>query len=460
MKKSIKQIALILLALAAVMSLCFSLISCDGEESGGGTTTEQKIPGIGTSDSTLAPLGTGGTGSTAASTTASNTSGTSGSTSTPTTPPPAIDLYINPLTGLRTDYNASGLRPIAVVVDNIKAAYAHQTGLSQADIIYETLVSPGISRITAIISDYSALSAICNIREAYVENIDIAGSHNAIMVSHGGASHGDFVSIATARLGGGWNEALGKNTYGYVNTAADVGFTVEGGAKYGTIKYYSKTRAEFMQNSLKNGLRTHYYTDGLARADLGGENGYDTILTTEGLMAVLNSKFSGFNQAGSTKNGNTKGFDFVAEGREKVMSGASAGNINIAMKAEKAKSTKYVAFSYDAAGKVYLRSQDGAAHKDVANGKHLSFTNVITLFTDVTGAELKGGANVCTTKVTGEGTGYYFYGGKAMEIKWSKPSWSAELTLTDMDGNALEFARGKTYIGYVGSTDSAAVSFS
>ena len=47
-----------------------------------------------------------------------------------------------------------------------------------------------------------------------------------------------------------------------------------------------------------------------------------------------------------------------------------------------------------------------------------------------------------------------------MEIKWSKPSWSAELALTDMDGNALELARGKTYIGYVGSTDSAAVSFS
>jgi hypothetical protein len=330
----------------------------------------------------------------------------------------------------------------------------------QADVVYETLVSPGISRFTALISNYSALTPICNIREAYVENIDITGSHNAVLVAHGGSLHNDFVSVAAARLGGGWSEALGKNTYGYINTAADVGFTVEGGAKYGTIKYYSKIRAEFMEKNLKDGLKARYYTDGLVRNDLGGENGYDTILTTEGLMAVLNSKFSGFNQAGSTKNGNTKGFDFVAEGREKVMSGASAGNINIAMKAEKAKSTKYVAFSYDAAGKVYLRSQDGAAHKDAANGKQLSFTNVITLFTDVTGTELKGGANVCTTKVTGEGTGYYFYGGKAMEIKWSKPSWSAELALTDMDGNALELARGKTYIGYVGGTDSAAVSFS
>ena len=464
MKKSIKQIALILLALAAVISLCVSLISCDGEKGDGGATTDRTIPGIGTTGASLPePLGTGatnGTGSTSASTTTPGTSDTSGSTGTPTTPPQNQGKYINPLTGLRTDYDASGLRPIAVVVDNINVAYAHQTGLSQADIIYETLVSPGISRLTAIISDYSALSAICNIREAYVENIDIVGSHNAIMVAHGGASHGDFVSIASARLGGGWNESLGKNTYGYINTAADVGFTVEGGAKYGTIKYYSKTRAEFMQSSLKDGLRTHYYTDGVVRADLGGENGYDTLLTTDGLMAVLNSKFSSFNQAGATKNGNAKGFDFVAEGTEKIMNGTAAGDIRIAIKEQKAKSTKSVAFKYDAAAKLYLRSQDGAAHKDAANGKQLSFTNVITLFTDITGTELKGGSNVCTTKVTGEGTGYYFYGGKAMEIKWSKPSWSAELVLTDTEGNALELARGKTYIGYVDNTDPSAVSFS
>jgi hypothetical protein len=361
---------------------------------------------------------------------------------------------------LRTDYDSSKIRPIAVVVDNIAAAYAHQTGLLQADVVYETLVSPGISRFTALISNYSALTPICNIREAYVENIDITGSHNAVLVAHGGSLHNDFVSVAAARLGGGWSESLGKNTYGYINTAADVGFTVEGGAKYGTIKYYSKIRAEFMEKNLKDGLKARYYTDGLVRNDLGGENGYDTLLTTEGLMAVLTSKNSTFKQSGASESGKAKGFDFVAEGQAKIMNGDTAQNITVSMSAENASSIKSVAFAYDAERKAYLRSQDGAAHKDAANGKQLSFTNVITLFTDITGTELKGGSNVCTTKVTGEGTGYYFYGGKAMEIKWSKPSWSAELVLTDTEGNALELARGKTYIGYVDNTDPSAVSFS
>ncbi len=454
MKKSIKQLTLVLIVLALALTVCLTMFSCDNEKDGS-SETDPVIPGVGTSETDeQGPLGTGVLSSSNGTT--GTTSGTSGSSTV--APPQNLGAYENPLTGLRTDYDSSKLRPIAVVVDNIAAAYSHQTGLLQADIVYETLVSPGISRFTALISNYSALTPICNIREAYVENIDIVGNHNAILVAHGGSAHNDFVSVATARLGGGWSESLGKNTYGYINTAADVGFTVEGGAKYGTIKYYSKIRAEFMEKSLKDGLKAHYYTDGVVRTDLGGENGYDTLLTTEGLMAVFASKNSTFKQSGASESGKAKGFNFVAEGEAKIMNGAAAQNIAISMSAENAKSVKSVAFAYDAQRKVYLRSQDGAPHKDSATGKQLSFTNVITLFTDVTCSELKSG-NVCTTKVTGSGTGYYFYGGEAVEIEWSKSAWNSELILTDKSGNRLELARGTTYIGYVDAENETAVSY-
>jgi hypothetical protein len=453
MNKSIKHIALVLLSLATVMALCFSMISCEGGYPGT-TGSGSTVPGIVTSDVTGAGLSsTGATGGTEGSTGAQMGVTTGGTT--PVVTPPATGAYINPLTGLRTDYDSSGLRPIAVVVDNISAAYAHQKGLMQADIIYETLVSPGITRFTAIISNYSALSDICNIREAYVEYTDIVGSHNAILVAHGGASHGDFVSVAASRLGGGWSESLGKNTYGYINTSADVAFTVEGGAKYGTIKYYSKIRAEFMESTLGGGLKAHYYSDGYSRADLGGENGYDTILNTSGLMAIFDAKNSSFNQSGATKNGNAKGFGFVSEGMAKAMNGSPAASVSLAMTATNARSTKSVSFNYNSAKNAYFRSQDGTAHKDAATGEQLSFTNVIVLFTDVTCTELKGGANVCTTKVTGEGTGYYFYGGEAIEIRWSKSAWNGELTFTDTAGGALALARGTTYIGYARYTETA-----
>ena len=81
---------------------------------------------------------------------------------------------------------------------------------------------------------------------------------------------------------------------------------------------------------------------------------------------------------------------------------------------------------------------------------------MITLFTDVSSE--KGTDEdpvVATTKVTGSGTGYYFYGGEAVEINWSKSAWDAELVLTDKNGNALELARGTTYVGYLDNTSTA-----
>ena len=458
MKKTLKQIALIFLALALVLSVSLSFVACDDDE----TTAPPSIPGVGTSGTTAEPLGTTpSTGSTSG--TSSTSGGTAGTTaSTPTTPPVETGNFVNPLTGLKTSYDASGLKPIAVVVDNISSAYAHQTGLTQADILYENLVAPGISRFTMLISDYSALDAICNMRNATLESLDIVGSHNAILVAHGGTAHRDFVSVASARLGGGWSEQHGKTTYGYINTVADVGFTAEGGAKYKTIKYYSQARAEAVSATLKDGLKALYYTDGVVRTDLGGENGYDTILTTDGLMAVLSSKYSCFNQAGATKSGDAKGFGFVAEGASKVMNGAPAANVSLSFAVDNVKgaSKKSVSYAYDAASGTYKRSQDGKAHVDSATGKQLAFTNVITLFTDVTAEEVKGEGYVAITATTGEGTGYYFYGGEAVEIKWSKSAWNSELVLTDKNGNALELARGTTYVGYLDNTDTgASVSF-
>lgn len=456
MKKSFKQIALVLLALALVFSLCLSMLSCDEKDSDA-TTTSPQIPGIGTSGTTAEPLGTSASASTADIFTTGTTSGT---TSTPVIPPLNEGNYINPLTGLKTSYDASGLKPIAVVVDNIASAYPHQTGLTQADVLYETLVAPGISRLTVLVSDYSKLEAICNIRNATLEHLDIVGSHNAVLVAHGGSKYNNFTSVAEARLGGGWSEAHQKDTFGYINTTIDVGFTAEGGAKYKTIKYYSRTHADAISATLKDGLRALYYTDGIVRTDLGGENGYDTILTAEGLAAVLNSKYSRFYYAGASKAGDAKGFRF-AEG-ETGLNGAAASNVVLSFTVDNSKgaSKKSVSYAYDAASGMYKRSQDGKAHKDAATGEQLAFKNVITLFTDVTSVTTKEEGIVATTVTTGEGTGYYFCGGEAVEIKWSKSAWNAELVLTDKAGNALELTPGTTYVGYLDNTDTAAaVSF-
>lgn len=425
MKRNLKRIGLVFLTVLMLVSMSMSLVACNGDKADK-TTTNNVIPGINTSGTTA------GTEGTTAGTTA-GTEGTTAGTTAPTVKPPVNEGdYVNPLTGLKTTYNSANLKPIAVIVDNVSAAYAHQTGLTQADVLYETLVAPGISRFMMLVSDYSKLDAICNIRSARMEHLDIIGSHNAIMVAHNGSTYNDFVSVAASRLGGGWNETLGKNTFGYVNTMKDVAFTAEGGEKYGTIKYYT--------------------SDPNYRKDIA----HDTLLTTQALLAVFQSRYSLFAQSGATTVGETKSFTFVPADTAKVMNGTSAKNINISFTIDNASGTKSVAYVYDAALGMYLRSQDGKAHKDSVTGEQLAFTNVITLFTDVSSE--KGTDEdpvVATTKITGSGTGYYFYGGEAVEINWSKSAWDAELVLTDKDGKALELARGTTYVGYLDNTSTA-----
>ncbi len=418
MKRNLKQILLVFLALALTVSASTCLFSCG---KGDKTTTGGTIPGIQSSDSS-----TSGTVDAIGGTTGAVVNGTTG-----TVTPPAGGNYINPLTGLKGENK--NLRPLAVVVDNVDAALANQTGVAQADIVYETLVGPGITRFTALISDYTTLKDICNIREAYMEHLSIVGSHNAILVSHGGATHlTDFATRASACFGGGYNAELKKDTYGYINTMKDVAFTSEGGTKYGTIKV-NKDRKDIP---------------------------HDTLLTKSAVEAVFSSTYSLFLKSGATEKGTAQGFKF-AEGT-KTMDGAAATQVKLTFTAEGYNTSKVVSYTYDAQSGKYLRSQGtaGTAHKDAVTGEQLAFTNVVTLFTDVTGQKTSGDVVVTSTAVEGEGTGYYFHGGKVVEIKWSKSAWNGALTLTDKAGNALELASGTTYVSYLDNTDTAkAVAF-
>ena len=59
--------------------------------------------------------------------------------------PPEPKFY-NKLTGLETTEELSGIRPVGIMINNIKQATPQQ-GISQADVIYEVLAEGGISRL-------------------------------------------------------------------------------------------------------------------------------------------------------------------------------------------------------------------------------------------------------------------------------------------------------------------------
>lgn len=59
--------------------------------------------------------------------------------------------YKNPLTGVSgISEEKTKNRPVAVMINNISTAQPVQTGLNKADIIYETEVEGGITRLMAV----------------------------------------------------------------------------------------------------------------------------------------------------------------------------------------------------------------------------------------------------------------------------------------------------------------------
>ncbi len=103
---------------------------------------------------------------------------------------PEPEYSINPLTGLKNlEPGKETLRPVAITINNISVAQPVQTGLSKADIIYETEVEGGITRLVAVFQDTTVVDKIGTVRSARYPFIDIALGHNAIYVHHGQDPH-------------------------------------------------------------------------------------------------------------------------------------------------------------------------------------------------------------------------------------------------------------------------------
>ena len=396
-----------------VATICASVIGCGGQSQ----TTDD--PGLTlkpnpTDQTTTAPTVTTAPGTTVPVQTTTSASATTTVINPPVTTKPVTPVegsYINPLTGLKTSKNdPSNKRPIAVVIDNISNAYKNQKGLYQADILYEALVAPGITRYLAVIEDYEFVKDICNVRSGRDFHIDIAQSHNAILVCHGGSINEkyDFYQLVANRLG---------NRFAIVDTMFEpITSWEEKGETYGTIQNKG------------------------SRKDLL----HDTVVNGTALKLMITGKSSRFAKSGTSYTGAPKGFKFGTSSA--VASNISARTVKIDFTMDNNTSKKEVTFEYDSSSGKYIRSQVAV---NGLSGEQLSFTNVIFLGVSVTqGKGPKEDPKMAFVNVKGAGKGYYCYGGKMIAINWTKTANGA-LILTTENGAELTLAAGNTYIGYL-----------
>ena len=101
---------------------------------------------------------------------------------------------------------------------------------------------------------------------------------------------------------------------------------------------------------------------------------------------------------------------------------------------------------YDAVSGQYLYGKGGQAKCDLLNGKNVAFTNAFVLFANATTYESQTSTEL-TIATDGGGTGYYFTGGTACPIEWSKDA-SGRLIFKNQSGELLTVNRGNTYISY------------
>lgn len=98
---------------------------------------------------------------------------------------PYVPAYTAPLTGLGSEEPVDR-RPLAVMINNAPAARP-QSGLGEADVIYEVLAEGGITRLVAIYQSGDMTKRVGPIRSIRPYLIDLGESHNAVLV-HAGAS--------------------------------------------------------------------------------------------------------------------------------------------------------------------------------------------------------------------------------------------------------------------------------
>ena len=305
---------------------------------------------------------------------------------TPTpTPEPA---FYHPLTGLPCDEDLSGTRPVAIMLNNIKAALPQQ-GNSQADIIYEVLAEGGITRMLAVYQQPGGLGLVGSVRSARQYYWELAQGLDAIYI-HAGASP-EFYET--------------KNRLGL--------FTVDGVNGY----YSSASAGMFWRN--RERIEGHYYA-------------YEHSLLTSGEAITAMLEYEG---RSAHKDGYQYEMTFADDG-------TPAGGQNAVTVTVPFSNSKADVFRYDAASGQYLVEEYGEPYIDGNSGDQVAVTNLIVVQTVCTVVDSAGRLDVELSS----GSGWFACGGKIIPITWKKGSADQQLRFFSEDGSPITLGRGQSYV--------------
>lgn len=311
----------------------------------------------------------------------------------PSTPEPAADTtqepsFYEPLTGLPCEADASGARPVAVMLNNLKNALPQQ-GNRQADIIYEVLAEGGITRMLAVYQHPDQVGLIGSVRSARQYYWELAQGHDAVYI-HAGASP-EFYSTKSR---------LGLFTVDGVN----------GAYSYAGAGMFWRDRSR---------IPGHYYD-------------YEHSLLTSGeaITAMLSKE-------GKTDHADGYQYEMAFADDGTPAGGQSALTVTVPFS-----NYKSGVFHYDAATGLYAVEEYGEPYIDGNDNAQVAVTNLLILQTACTVVDDAGRITVDLTS----GSGWFACGGQMVPITWKKGAAEQQLRYYGMDGSPLTLGRGKSYV--------------
>ena len=311
------------------------------------------------------------------------------------TPEPTPDApLVNPLTGETATKDYSKTRPVAIMVENNHwddGTLIAQGGLSQADIVYEMQVE-SITRNMFLFMDTDELNNVFPIRSARSYFVSAALSYDAIF-AHCGKS-GEGLEFADTMLVN-YTDADDIEVH-----EGSCGFRQYDAPYFGAVHSMTTTGERLQDLFAQYGTRTTHRTDG-----------YDYGLHFTEDAAPVN--------------------------------GEAAGSIHIVFP-----TNKITDFSYDAEKGGYTSTQWNSAYADGNTGESVVFENILVLYSPTsTGIDEKNHSAIYTYDY--QDAGYFFNGGYAEPITWSRGSVNEPFRYYTSDGSELQLGVGKTYIAFV-----------
>lgn len=309
--------------------------------------------------------------------------------------------HTSPLDGVlitKAEYEEMmGKWPLAIIVENNIAARSYQTGLNEADLVYEVLVEGGITRFMPIYwrGDAEKVSPVRSIRSYFLDwvtefsdavfmHIGIAGPPNVHPEANAALKVQQY-GMKSLGLGGGgqwwWRYPEIENTYMREHSA------------------YTSTQALWeaakKQNWCCKSIELQIWK---FKADAPAESR-------------------------------------PSEGEVKFSWGSWSDN------------GYQVRWGYDFKDNVYRREHGGAQAKDSQTGQQVWAKNLVIQFARVTPANDE--KRHILYQTTGEGKALVFRDGKAIEGVWKKPERNSRTIFYDTGGQEVEFNRGRTWIAVV-----------